>query len=65
MPKKNQVTTMDMDREHMVSEAAYFIAENRGFAEGNSEQDWYDAEKRIDKFLDEQTMLKRRKETKK
>jgi len=33
------------DRYRMVAEAAYFIAESRGFANGRCEEDWYEAER--------------------
>lgn len=38
-------------RQHMIEEAAYFIAEKRGFAGGNSDADWLYAESQIDKML--------------
>ena len=47
----------------MIEEAAYFIAENRGFSGDNIEQDWYDAENKIDRFLDEQNSLQEKKHT--
>lgn len=33
------------DRYRMIAEAAYFIAERRGFADGRCEEDWYEAER--------------------
>lgn len=63
MAKKSVVTPLTPDRNHMIEEAAYFIAENRGFSGGNTEQDWYDAESKIDRFLDEQNNLKVKKHT--
>lgn len=35
-------------REHMIAEAAYFIAEKRGFNGGDHIQDWLAAEAQID-----------------
>lgn len=32
-----------------ISEAAYFIAERRGFADGRCEEDWYEAERLVTK----------------
>lgn len=36
-------------RAHMIAEAAYYIAEQRGFAGGDPVQDWLDAEAQIDR----------------
>ena len=38
-------------REAMIAEAAYFIAQARGFAPGNEAQDWLVAEAQIDALL--------------
>ena len=35
-------------RRHMIAEAAYYIAEARGFAGGDVYHDWVEAEKQID-----------------
>ena len=35
-------------RRHMIAEAAYYIAEARGFVGGDVYHDWVDAEKQID-----------------
>ena len=35
----------------MIREAAYYKAENRGFAPGNEADDWADAEAEIDDFI--------------
>lgn len=40
------------DRHRMIAEAAYFIAERRGFQGGNPEQDWFEAEKQISRMLE-------------
>jgi hypothetical protein len=39
------------EREHMISEAAYFRAEQRGFADGNEWDDWLRAEAEIDSLI--------------
>lgn len=45
-------TTIPEDmRRQWVAEAAYFIAERRGFGEGSSEDDWLQAELDIDRML--------------
>ena len=36
------------ERQRLIAEAAYFRAERRGFAAGNEETDWLEAEKDID-----------------
>ncbi|WP_455208449.1 DUF2934 domain-containing protein [Kaarinaea lacus] len=38
----------------MIAEAAYFIAEKRGFSAGEAEKDWLNAETEIDKMLTNQ-----------
>jgi hypothetical protein len=38
-------------RRQMIAEAAYYIAERRGFTEGDPERDWYEAEAQIDRAL--------------
>ena len=35
----------------MIAEAAYYKAEQRGFAGGNPEQDWWEAEREIEALL--------------
>jgi len=35
-------------RRHMIAEAAYYIAEKRGFDGGSVHNDWHEAEKQID-----------------
>ena len=39
------------NRKEMVSEAAYYIAEQRGFLPGNEVEDWLLAERQIDAQL--------------
>jgi hypothetical protein len=43
-PTAEQIATM-------IAEAAYYKAEHRGFAGGNPEQDWWEAEKEIEALL--------------
>ena len=38
-------------RRHMIEEAAYFIAEQRGFSQGDCNADWICAEAQIDEML--------------
>jgi hypothetical protein len=38
-------------REHMIAEAAYYIAEHRNFQGGDPGQDWLQAEAEIDRGL--------------
>lgn len=40
-----------VDRKRMVSEAAYFLAEKRGFLSGHDLDDWLQAERQIDAQL--------------
>ena len=39
------------DREEMISEAAYYRAEQHGFNPTSVEEDWFEAEKTIDAML--------------
>ncbi|MGD8639073.1 MAG: DUF2934 domain-containing protein [Gammaproteobacteria bacterium] len=41
-------------RQQMIAEAAYFIAEHRGFSGNDSESDWFYAENQIDQMLTHQ-----------
>ena len=44
---------MDADQKHqMVSEAAYYIAEKRGFTNGDPVDDWIEAETQIESLLE-------------
>jgi len=38
-------------REHMIAEAAYFLAEHRSFMGGDPAEDWLQAETEIDRVL--------------
>lgn len=49
------VQVTDDQRGQMIREAAYFRAERRGFAEGDTAQDWVEAEKEVDALLEQQT----------
>ncbi|MCF6235104.1 MAG: DUF2934 domain-containing protein [Gammaproteobacteria bacterium] len=46
--KSRQRTIVVTERYTMIAEAAYFIAEHRGFTEGNEIEDWLQAEKEVD-----------------
>ncbi|MDX1811083.1 MAG: DUF2934 domain-containing protein [Gammaproteobacteria bacterium] len=39
------------EREEMIAEAAYYRAQQRGFAPEGKEQDWLEAEKVVDEML--------------
>jgi hypothetical protein len=39
------------EREYMISEAAYYRAERRGFAPGNEMEDWLQAETEVDSLI--------------
>lgn len=39
------------ERQQMIAEAAYYIAEQRGFVPGQHEQDWLEAERQVDETL--------------
>jgi len=46
------VTQVDPELRHeMIATAAYYIAEQRGFAPGHEQDDWYRAQAAIDKQL--------------
>jgi hypothetical protein len=49
--KKKVVSVSPEQRYHMISTAAYFLAERRGFAGGYEMQDWISAEAEIDARL--------------
>ena len=40
------------NRARMIEEAAYYLAERRGFAPGHEQQDWLEAEREIDAALE-------------
>ena len=44
-------TVQPEERQHMIAEAAYYRAEQRGFQGRNSEQDWLEFEVEIDRSL--------------
>lgn len=41
----------DCQREQMIAEAAYYRAEQRGFAPGNEMSDWLEAEANVEKVF--------------
>lgn len=45
------MTTDACPREQMIAEAAYFRAEQRGFAPGNEMSDWFQAEADVEGLL--------------
>jgi len=45
------MTPSAAERREMISVAAYYRAERRGFAPGGAEQDWLEAEAEIDRLL--------------
>jgi hypothetical protein len=47
----NAVQLTPEERQRCVSEAAYFIAERRGFPAGSHVEDWLQAESEIDQML--------------
>ncbi|WP_153111047.1 DUF2934 domain-containing protein [Propionivibrio limicola] len=51
----------NFDTKHMIEEAAFFIAEGRGFAPGKELSDWLQAEIDIHNCL-QKAMIERRKE---
>jgi hypothetical protein len=42
------------ERQRMIAEAAYYIAQKRGFSAGQDVQDWTAAEKKVDSQLRQQ-----------
>ena len=50
-PKKTATPVSAEVRRLMIAEAAYYVAERRGFAPGNAVEDWLLAEKQIDAAL--------------
>ena len=46
-----QAGKSEEDRQDMISTAAYYRAERRGFSGGNEVQDWLEAEAEIDAML--------------
>lgn len=51
--KTDTITTITPEEKHrMICEAAYYIAERRGFAGGNPEADWLEAETQVQSYLE-------------
>ncbi len=48
MKKATEITTEE--RKEMVSEAAYYLAEQRGFKSGRHLHDWLEAEAKIERI---------------
>lgn len=51
-------TVTPEERQRMISEAAYYKAESRGFSEADPDRDWYEAEAEIDGMLGGKTRRK-------
>lgn len=49
------ISTDACPREQMIAEAAYFRAEQRGFAPGNEMSDWFQAEADVEGLLQSNT----------
>lgn len=49
--RKAQQQPATSDRQHMISEAAYFLAQQRGFVPGQEMQDWLQAEQQVDALV--------------
>jgi len=49
--KNSALSTTPEERYRMIAEAAYFRAKKRGFALGDTAQDWLEAEAEIDRML--------------
>lgn len=48
---KKTVLSTPEQREQMIAEAAYYLAEQRGFAGGDALEDWLQAEVAVDQSL--------------
>lgn len=48
---KRKVVVSNKSRQEMVAEAAYFLAEKRGFAPGDEHRDWIEAERMVRKLI--------------
>ena len=48
--RRNRGVTGDQ-RFVMIQEAAYYRADNRGFRDGDPTQDWFEAEREVDRML--------------
>ena len=46
-----QATASSPQRHFMIAEAAYYLAERRGFAPHNEWADWFEAEEKIDRLI--------------
>ena len=50
-PQTARVKTAPEQRQQLIAQAAYFIAERRGFAPGNELEDWLQAEAEIEAWM--------------
>jgi len=55
-PSRNVITSEERTR--MINEAAYYIAEKRGFQGGDPQQDWLEAAAQIDRVIMESNSSK-------
>ena len=53
MAQSDNQTFSAEQRRHMVTEAAYYLSERRGFQEGGCMTDWLQAEINIERMLEE------------
>ena len=47
---KHPAVITDEQRRQMISEAAYYLSEQRGFAGGDPIEDWLEAETKVDQL---------------
>ena len=47
----SQASISPEDRTRMIAEAAYILAEQRGFQGGSPEQDWLEAEAQVERMI--------------
>jgi hypothetical protein len=55
MSSTDEAAVSRAQRQHMIEEAAYYRAQQRGFAAGDPMRDWLDAETEIDRMLTQQS----------
>ncbi len=48
---EKSATVMSAERQRMISEAAYYLAEQRGFSPGDEMEDWLQAESQVNASL--------------
>lgn len=51
-PKKSSTAVITSEERHLlIAEAAYYLAEKRGFQGGSPEQDWFEAANQVDNMF--------------